>query len=193
MMDRSARFSGDFTTDGNAGGGGLGSLADELANAWDEDGEGEDDASGIHDMRDDDAIGQGFGRNNHEYESMHGLGIGDSTGVSEDDSDTDSGRLRPPRQKRRSNHQRHRRHESLYDGSDYGNDSDFEDPGDLPPGLESRMAGIDILTRNCEAANDELIDGFIQGLRDLGGQAGIENNTTRYEEYRRIPSSFTRY
>lgn len=180
-MDGSTRFSGDFSAEANAGGGGLGSLADELANAWDEDGDGEGE-DGAPEINDDSPVGQHFGGNGHEYESLHGLGIGESTGDSENESDAESGRLRPPRQKTTSNHQRHRRHESLYDGSDYGNDSDFEDPGDLPPGLEARMAGLDTLVRDSQAINDELIDRFIHGLRDLGGQAGIENNTTRYED-----------
>ncbi|KAL1954975.1 hypothetical protein VTO42DRAFT_382 [Malbranchea cinnamomea] len=176
-FERLERFSGDFTADA---GGGLGSLADELANAWDDDGEGEDGVSGANDDDDVSSMGQQYGGNDDEYvESVHDFGIGGSAGVSDDDSGVEGGKPRAPRQKIKSNHQSHRRHESLYDGSDYGNDSDFEDPGDLPPGLEARMAGIDSLVRSSQAGDDELIDRFIRRLRDLGGQAGIENNTSR--------------
>src|SRR5438034_4390146 len=45
-MGRPTRFSGDFTGEIDSGGG-LGSLADELASAWDEDGEGDEDVSGF--------------------------------------------------------------------------------------------------------------------------------------------------
>ena len=78
---------------------------------------------------------------------------------------------------------RHRRHESQYDGSDYGNDSDFEE-ADMSPSLEGQMAEIESLARrgmeNNGSENDHVIKRAVEALRDLGGQSGIENNAMRY-------------
>lgn len=181
-MERQARFSGEFTAE--ADGGGLGSLADELAGAWDDDGYGYEDASSV---RDGDASegGESFGSPRHDasaYESIHDLGIGMGSGMSQGNTDSEHEGLKPPKT-RKGGSQRHRRHGSMYDGSDYGNDSDFEDPGDLPPSLEARMAGIDDLVRWNKGdeldADDLLVSRVIDVLRELGGQAGIENSASR--------------
>ncbi|EER29314.1 hypothetical protein D8B26_008036 [Coccidioides posadasii str. Silveira] len=188
-MERPARYSGDFTPDVNADsgdGGGLGSLADELANAWDdgyEYGYGGEDTSGLQDgegMVSIDGVDSPTSDNASYIESIHDMGIGMGGGLSHGDSGSGEDQLKPPRQ-RLKGHSRHRRHESLYDGSDYGNDSDFDEPGDMSPGLEAQMAGIDDLVRwsKADETSNELIDQFIGLLRELGGQAGIENSTTR--------------
>lgn len=183
-MDRSNRFSGEFTGPSEIdGGGGLGNLADELANAWDEDGEGDEDVSGFQEGNENDLVDhmQGQGENNSDYmESTYEGGLRDS----QDGSESDRDQLHPLKQKTKANSQRHRRQESKYDGSDYGNDSDFEDPGDIPPGLEARMAGIESLVRwsagEVSSSSDELVNRVIDNLRDLGGQTGIENSASRY-------------
>ncbi|KAL1970542.1 hypothetical protein VTN77DRAFT_4186 [Rasamsonia byssochlamydoides] len=155
-------------------GGGLGSLADELADAW-ADEEGYEDASGLE--------------NNHPQ--MGAVDDDESYGESTQDTGTPHGELSPehhntlqlPKQRTRHGQNRHRRTESQYDGSDYGNDSDFEDPGDISPGLEARMAGIESLVRRgtgeTGGSNDQVIKRLIESLRDLGGQSGIENGATR--------------
>ncbi|WEW58725.1 hypothetical protein PRK78_004193 [Emydomyces testavorans] len=194
IMERPARFSGDFAPNMNADmgggdGGGLGSLADELANAWDDDdggygyGYGEEDVSGLQDgevMVSIDGIGSPGSDDQAYIDSIHDMGIGMGSGMLHGPSDSDQDQLKPPKQ-RLKGQSRHRRVESLYDGSDYGNDSDFEDPGDISPGLEARMAGIDNLVRWSKAddASNQFIDQFISHLRELGGQAGIENSATR--------------
>jgi hypothetical protein len=80
----------------------------------------------------------------------------------------------------------------MYDGSDYGNDSDFEEQGDLPPGLEARIAGIESLVRWSTGDNattsDQLVNRVIDSLRDMGGQSGIETSATRYLQRRYNPS-----
>ncbi|KAI1938724.1 hypothetical protein LOZ12_004045 [Ophidiomyces ophidiicola] len=186
------RFSGDFASDlhadvgGDGDAGGIGSLADELAEAWDDDAYGygysEGDASGVQDgevmisidgaspLRTDD---QAY------IESIHDMGIG-MGGISQGNSDSEHEQLKPPRQKPKGQ-SRHRRHESLYDGSDYGNDSDFEDPGELSPGLEARMASIEDLVRWTTGGDDKIgvVDQFIGLLRELVGQASIENSASR--------------
>lgn len=184
---------------GGDGGGGLGSLADELADAWEEeeggygygygytsgqenndgdgDGNGQIDDSQYHNARSD---------GEDEYDNNMGGGGGirtPSSGYSVDQHNS----LHPPRTTKNRNGggaaQRHRRHESQYDGSDYGNDSDLED-ADISPSLEGQMAEIESLARrgmeNNGSENDHVIKRAVEALRDLGGQSGIENNAMRY-------------
>ncbi|PGH06886.1 hypothetical protein GX51_02131 [Blastomyces parvus] len=178
-MDKSARFSAEFAAPEASGGGGLGNLADELADAWDEDGEGEEGEEDLSEFQD----GNGHVQVHEEEDDTASR----STHNGETDSEVDQGSsrnsLQIPKQRSKSGqHQKHRRHEPSYDGSDYGNDSDFEDPGDLTPGLEKQMAGVENLVRwsmgdNLPSGN--IVDRVVESLRDLGGQSGIENSATR--------------
>ena len=175
-------FSGAGGGGGGGGGGGLGNLADELADAWEEEEEG----------------GYGYG-----YASGQETGGGPTDSHhqplddrSDGDDDYDMGArtpssgysmehnsLHPPRQKPRGGGARHRRNESQYDGSDYGNDSDLEE-ANISPSLEGQMAEIESLARrgieNNGSENDHVINRAVEALRDLGGQSGIENNAMRY-------------
>lgn len=78
---------------------------------------------------------------------------------------------------------KHSRQRSLYDGSDYGDDSDLDNEG-LTPALESRMAAIESLARRGMEENgsaaDEVVKRVTEHLRDLGSQIAIENGATRY-------------
>lgn len=174
-MNGSYRLSGDFGGPADAAGG-LGNLADELADAWDEEDEG------------------GYG-----YVSGQDNASGDLQGTTRSDGEDDysmgprsplssyapgHASLQPPRVKARNGSQRnHRRHESQYDGSDYGNESDFEEAADIPPSLEGQMAEIESLVRrgieNNGSENDHVIKRVVETLRDLGSQSGIENNAMR--------------
>lgn len=165
------RGSADFSGTVDGGGGGLGSLADELADAWEEEG-------------------------GYEYASGQENGPADSQQLDQSDGDeylrtrspsssfsVEPSKLHPQKHKARNGAHRHRRHESQYDGSDYGNDSDFED-ADISPSLEGQMAEIESLARrgmeNNGSESDHIIKRTIEALRDLGGQSGIENNAMRY-------------
>ena len=83
----------------------------------------------------------------------------------------------------------HRRQPSEYDGSDYGGDSDMDSPG-IPPGLQSRMDMVESLARrgteNSGTDRDGVVNRVIEGLKDLGGQSGVEGGATRF-----APSSFS--
>ncbi|KAK2829835.1 hypothetical protein FQN49_007212 [Arthroderma sp. PD_2] len=209
-MDRTSRYSADFTNDidsRNGEGspildGGLGSLADELADAWGEDVE---DMSGLQEEREEDGFSDGqLGspgeslRNDHggsvngEFiDSIHDLGIGMGSNHPRRPDGSESeheGGLRPskprPKSMMMNNAQRHRRYESsLYDGSEYGPDSDIEECDDISPALEARMAGIEQLVRfgnsEAEKMSNHVIDRVIHGLRDLGGQSEIESGASR--------------
>ncbi|EEH47935.1 uncharacterized protein PADG_04019 [Paracoccidioides brasiliensis Pb18] len=179
-MDRSARFSVDFTAQADSGGGGLGNLADELADVWDEDGECEEDESGFHEEHDHVQIYEkeddSTTRRTHDARS-------DSDEEHSRDGESNWKSLQIPKQKSKAGQQqRSRRRERLYDGSDYGNDSDFGEPGDLTPGLEARMAALENLVRwstGNNGSSGQIVQRIIESLRELVGQSGIENSATR--------------
>lgn len=167
--------------DGGGESNGLGNLADELGEIWDDDeepmdGEFEEDL----DMPQDDyaAIGTAV-----EHDGSYGAestvnlnGVRDS-GVAMQDSSP--ARLSPGSASKARKHTRQR---SLYDGSDYGEDSDFENEG-ISPALESRMAAIESLARRGTeengSASDQVVKRVTEQLRDLGSQMAIENGATR--------------
>lgn len=171
-MNAQHRGSGDFSGAGD--GGGLGSLADELADAWEEEG-GYEYASGQENgAADSHPLDQSEG----EGDYMHTHTRSPSSTASVEPS-----KLHPPKHKGRNGaHRHHRRQESHYDGSDYGNDSDLENT-DMSPSLETQMADIEHLARrgmeNNGSDSDHIIKRAVEALRDLGLQSGIENNAMR--------------
>jgi hypothetical protein len=174
-MNGFRRMSTEYIEVGDSGGG-LGSLADELADAWGE--EGYEDMSGLENALADNSHldgGEGerfFIESTHDIEMPHG------------NLSPENNMFPLPRQKTKNTQIRHRRQESQYDGSDYGNDSDFDDLGCISPNLEARMAGIETLARRGLEENgnsgNQAVKRLIESLRDLGGQSGIENGATRY-------------
>ncbi|KAJ9254279.1 hypothetical protein DTO195F2_6783 [Paecilomyces variotii] len=171
-MNGSHRMSGDFTA--AEAGGGLGSLADELADAWEEEDGGYEDTSGLENGQVD--------SHNADYSDREEGYVDSGAGTPGDRLSPDD-MLQPSRGKPKNNHSRHKRHESQYDGSDYGNDSDLEETPEISPSLEARMAGIESLARRGTedngSENDRVIKRAIESLRDLGGQSGIENGASR--------------
>jgi hypothetical protein len=168
-MNGSHRESVDFSAD--AGGGGLGNLADELADAWEQEEDGYGYTSGQENTAGSQQTDQSDGEDAY-LQSVRDM---------RSQSPTDS----PARNRLRATQIRqHRRQESQYDGSDYGNDSDLEEAADLSPALEIQMADIESLARrgieNNGSENDHVIQRTVESLRDLGGQSGIENSAMRY-------------
>jgi hypothetical protein len=166
------------TDDINVGdsGGGLGSLADELADAW-EDEEGYDDASSFN------GPGADPSHVNHDEDGVY-IDAAYHMGMPQGDLSPEHHSLHPSGPRARSGQTRHRRQESQYDGSDYGNESGLEDPGSISPSLEARMTAIEHLVRkgleDNNSSNDQVIPRVVESLRDLGAQSGIENGVTRY-------------
>lgn len=146
---------------------GLGNLADELADAWDDE-EG-DEEDGEPDMN--------FQEVGEEGEPTRDSGV-DVAG-SPVEAPLKSANLTPPTVGGRG----HRRQPSEYDGSDYGGDSDMDSPG-MPPGLVARMDMVESLARRGTEDNgtdrDGVVKRVIEGLKDLGGQSGVEGATTRF-------------
>lgn len=149
---------------------GLGNLADELADAWGEDGEEDEDTDLEPDMN--------FQEVKEEGAQQRDSGV-DVTS-SPIPPPLKSANLTPPTPMGRG----HRRQPSEYDGSDYGGDSDLESPG-MPPGLVARMDMVESLARrgteNNGSERDGVVKRVIDGLKDLGGQSGVEGGATRYE------------
>lgn len=170
-MNRPQRESADFSAEAG-GGGGLGNLADELADAWEQEEEGYGYASGQESAR---TGSQQMDPSDGEDAYTPSVRNVRSGSPSADSS---------ARNKLRALHLRHhRRQESHYDGSDYGNDSDLDETADISPALESQMADIESLARrgieNNGSENDHVIQRTVEALRDLGSQSGIENSAMR--------------
>ncbi|KAF2751977.1 hypothetical protein M011DRAFT_463466 [Sporormia fimetaria CBS 119925] len=167
-----------------AGDSGLGNLADELGDVWDDDDEAIDGEYDEGDMTQEDIDGMGV---SVEHYGSVGLvsspimnGVRDS-GVSME-SDTPQSKLMLSPGMAKQGGRRHQRQRSLYDGSDYGGEEDLE-RGDIPAGLERQMAAIEGLVRRGLEENgsssDEVVKRVLEQLRDLGSQTSIETGATR--------------
>lgn len=171
-MNGAHRESVDYSAD--AGGGGLGNLADELADAWEQEEEGYDYASGQENGPvESQQMDQSDGEDTY-LQSVRGMRSGSPSGESSPQS----------KNRFRANQLRqHRRQESHYDGSDYGNESDLDETADISPALDNQMADIESLARrgveNNGSENDHVIQRTVEALRDLGAQSGIENSAMR--------------
>lgn len=149
---------------------GLGNLADELAEAFDE----------------DEDLGAGGQLPGFQYDGVGDEQNGDSVHefckfTPPPSPSTRERSLSPPKQPTRLKH--HRRQNSQYDGSDYGDDSDLEGADGISPALETRMAAIEHLARRGTEANgsdlDDVVQRVVDYLKDLGSQSNIENGASR--------------
>lgn len=162
--------------------GGLGNLADELGQAWDDD-DDENGESILDDLQD----GAFAPQSPHDMNDMHDFGYGVTlhSPLPQDTmplQPTFSNSLEPP-----TNRSGHKRNDSAYDGSDYGPDSDYEDETEgFPPLLRKRMREIERLARDAQNTDDMVSEGggvvkrTVAALRDLGPpQSNIEYSVTR--------------
>ncbi|TGO23416.1 hypothetical protein BPAE_0133g00140 [Botrytis paeoniae] len=163
------------------GGNGLGNLADELADAWSED-EGEMDEADLNfqntaptESDNEDA--------EEDKNAVRDSGVDVTSPKKQHTVMNSNSTLTPPT----AGHGRvhalgHARSPSEYDGSDYGGDSDLESPA-FGPALLARMDMVEGLARRGTENNGSQADGVvkrvIESLKDLGGQSGVEGNTTR--------------
>ena len=177
---------GDFESSSGFGsvldlGNGLGSLADELAQAYSDEEEGEtgEDVSGNQ-------VGEiGYSRNGHMEEEeegtmsehrgnlQHGM---PSSQIAQSTYNTAT-----PKQPASS---KHRRQQSRYNRSIGSDHSDLEEPEGFPPSVIAQISAIESLAVEATATNDSEADAVIErvaeSLKDLGSQSGIENGITRY-------------
>lgn len=152
---------------------GLGNLADELAEAWEEEGDGEQE-NGSQLNRKDHLHIEGSPREKDQFGLDSSLHTSSATQLPSRPS------LSPPKQSARL---KHRRKPSRYDDSDAGNDSNPEGTEGISPSLEARMATIEILARQGTESNrsdmDTIVPRVADSLKDLGSQASLENSATR--------------
>ena len=148
---------------------GLGNLADELAEAFEE--EEEEPGEEVSELQYD-----GVGSKANVYPAFQSARIP----ISPPPQPTGELSLSPPKHTSRS---KHRQKLSQYGGSDYGSESDLEGADAISPSLEARMAAIESLARQGTEANGSDIDDVIKrvsnSLKDLGSQAGVENGASR--------------
>lgn len=179
------------------GDGGLGNLADELGDVWDEDEEGmegEEEEEEEEEYMDEGDVPRDGGEGNGIGLAVEHDGAADprpssptangarDSGVAMESSPDAKATLSPSAAKQGG--RRHQRQRSLYDGSDYGGDSDLEENWGVSVGLERQMAAVEGLVRrgleeNGSAA-DQVVQRVVERLRDLGSQTGIESGATRY-------------
>lgn len=170
---------------GRDDGGGLGNLADELGDWGSEDEEmGSEFGEELdHTQEVPASIGTAL-----EHDGSTGAeniinlnGVRDSGVALQSSPSTQSRATLSPNAAIRT--KKHNRQRSLYDGSDYGDDSDLENEG-VSPALEARMAAVESLARRGMeengSASDEVVKRVTEHLRDLGSQIAIENGATRY-------------
>lgn len=157
-----------------APGNGLGNLADELADMWgdEEEEDDEDDEDEEPDMK----FHEGEGEGERGLQRDSGVDVSSSPVQAPSKMAT----LSPPML---NIGRGHRRAPSEYDGSDYGGDSDLDTPG-IPPGLAARMDLVESLARRGTEETGMERDGVVwrvvEGLKDLGGQSGVEGGATRF-------------
>ena len=181
-------------TAGEAGAGLEGNLADELADAWDED---EMDQSATYlDTGDNPDDGHVNPRSpSNDFHDLHDFGFGGplsplvrsgSPSPTKLHFNRQDHLLAPGRRSPKKGHRSHRQHQranSVYDGSDYGDASDLEPEEGISPGLAARIADIEALARLGAGFNTidsaEVIPRTITSLRDLGAQSSIENGASR--------------
>ncbi|KAH0563100.1 hypothetical protein GP486_002331 [Trichoglossum hirsutum] len=160
---------------------GLGCLADELAGAWDD----EEEYDGELDEGDHGDVSDG----------ERGESVGDESGDRESENTRDSGieltsspALAPQKQPQwiSPNDQaraKHRRRDSQYGGSDFGDGHDLETVAGMSPGLEARMALVEDLARRGTESYDgeanDIMERIVGSLKELGGMAGVEGGANR--------------
>jgi hypothetical protein len=178
-MSGNASLSGDFICPGGGGEvNGLGSLADELAGAWDdeEEDDGELDEGKHGDVMDGETARDQLGDRDSENTRDSGIDL-TSSPASSPEKQLQS--ILPNDQARA----KHRRRDSQYDGSDYAEDHDLETTAGMSAGLEARMALVDSLARrgteSYERETGDIVERIVGSLKELGGQASVEGGATR--------------
>lgn len=159
--------------------GGLGSLADELADAWDEDSELLNEGASELPLEDSENVqGDGGMVNGFASRSYNIDGTRDSGIDVASSSPVPAVKFAP-----RSPVKQHKRRPSRYDGSEYGEESDLEAAEGVSPGLEMRLAAVEALARRGLDENGGEMDGAVgrvtEALRELGGQGGVEGGAAR--------------
>ena len=168
-----------------ASGNGMGNLADELADAFTDSEDGEDDEAGNDEK-------EGLPRRGETGENTDGQPNpvdaaaterpkGTTTGgssVGDGGAQGKDGTLGIPSPYKRV----HQRKGSEYDGSEYGSESDLDAAG-MPPTLIAKIDAVESLARRGTGSfggpADDVLQRVTDGLRDLGSQSTVEGSASR--------------
>ncbi|KAL8848788.1 MAG: hypothetical protein Q9221_006208 [Calogaya cf. arnoldii] len=160
---------------------GLGNLADELDEAWDDECGGDVQLDTVFETREKDAPSR---CNEHHRPALNwGPDVAISIPKISDERAKNNRSLSPPKPFPQSGLYRISSHTSIYDGSDYGDNSDLEDVQGIPSSLEHRLAAIESLARRGAESNgsetDTVVMRVAESLRDLASQTGVEAGASR--------------
>ncbi|KAI4278850.1 MAG: hypothetical protein L6R38_005155 [Xanthoria sp. 2 TBL-2021] len=160
---------------------GLGNLADELAEAWDSECRGNIQLDSVFEDKEN---GSPSRCDEHQRTAQNtGLDTAISIPRMSDGRAKNNQSLSPPKQIPQLGLYRTTSHTSIYDGSDYGDNSDLEDVQGIPSSLEHRLAAIESLARRGAESNgsgaDTVVMRVAESLRDLASQAGVESGASR--------------
>lgn len=170
------------------GDGGLGNLADELGGDWSGDeeaveGEYDDEMEPPHEDMNNIGVAVDHDGSTGVNSSPTVNGMPRDSGVAMQSSSPESKATLSPQAARQNGKRHHQRQRSLYDGSDYGDDSDFEENDGFSMGLERQLAAVESLVRRGLEENgsssDQVVKRVVERLRDLGSQTSIESGATR--------------
>ncbi|KAI4125666.1 MAG: hypothetical protein LQ347_005287, partial [Umbilicaria vellea] len=173
-------YFGSSTGYGNAaeGSNGLGSLADELAEAWDSEEEMEEVIQTPQADVEEGRCNGGFEEQVRDQPDKP-QNMNCSRPSYSIPQPAPTGSFSPPKLPPRPKHGRQSSH---YDGSDCSDNSEFEDATGISPSLEARMATIESLARRGTESNGSDPDAVIQRvadlLKNLGSQSGVENGAS---------------
>ncbi|KAI4139330.1 MAG: hypothetical protein L6R39_006348 [Caloplaca ligustica] len=162
---------------------GLGNLADELAEAWGDEGAHIPQVEDVIIHNGVNRLVNGFeqSRGRPTLQIHHEMCTG--TPAMSYDGANDHRSLSPPKQYMGSRPRGKSSKVSDYDGSDYGDNSDLEDVQGISASLEHRLAAIESLARRGIESNGSGVDKVAirvaESLRDLGSQASVEAAATR--------------
>lgn len=173
-----AGFRYDINVSDQGSGNGLGSLADELAEAWDND--CDEEANGPSAIQCETPVktcsAEGSGlliQGSRHVISAQSPGITDSSILS---SSSRKSKQRSPQ----------RRHASTYDDPDCGEEGVHEDADSSSKSFQACMAAIDALGQWLNEAygsqDGDVIHRVAKSLKELPSQSGVENGATRYAQ-----------
>lgn len=160
-----------FGSGGGSALNGLGSLADELADTWGED-------------EDDEEPDMNFQEEVQEEEEGEEGEVGRDSSMNDISSPTELHPLEADALDATSVGRNPHKHPSEYDGSDYRPSLDL-DSLDMSPALVSRIDLVESLARRGTESTggdqDTIVKRVLDGLKDLGGQSGVESGATRFD------------
>ena len=150
---------------------GLGSLADELADAWEEDEEGGGQQSLAEQLEEEE---QDLSHTNGDSVRDSGIDVAPSPAIATTKSTPESTPTsKKPKHRRKSSHLAYSEQEALSE----------EDGEDVSSSLEARISAVGTLSRQdpdkTGKESDGVIKRFIEGLMDFGSQSGVEGGATR--------------